>query len=180
MQSLARQRISNRTHLEPRRFVPKTHICYFDSGATRHVFHDRAAFVEYIKIRPLSVKGFDRAVTASAIGKGSVRLTSRIAGKKVSLLLTDALHIPTAHSNLVSGALLANKGVNILSAGNTFTLFSGAITVANGSMRGGMYQLDVGITQSAQTSTPQSRDLKSRIGPIAATVNPDQPGFGTA
>jgi hypothetical protein len=166
--------------LSPGGLSPKTHTCYFDSGATRHVFHDRGAFVEYTKIRPLAVKGFDRAVTASAIGKGFVRLTSRLAGRKVSLLLTDVLHIPTAHSNLVSGALLASKGVNILSAGNTFTLFSGSVTVANGSMCGNMYQLDVRITQLAQKIVPPTRDLKSRIGPIAASVDSSQSGFGTA
>jgi hypothetical protein len=74
---------------------------------------------------------------------------------------------------LVSGALLAKKGINILSAGDTFTLFSGNTTVAGGVIHGDMYQLNVGIIRPP-------RDLQSRIGPAIAITNPDQASFGTA
>jgi hypothetical protein len=60
----------------------RSDACFFDSGATRHVFHDHTAFTEYTKIRPLTVKGFDRIVTASAIGCGTVRLACQVTGRK--------------------------------------------------------------------------------------------------
>jgi hypothetical protein len=159
----------------------RSDACYFDSGANRHVFHDRAAFTEYTEIGPLTVKGFDRDVTASAIGCGTVRLASHLAGRKTTLLLMNVLHIPTAHSNLISGALLAKKGVNILSAGDTFTLFSGVVTVASGVLHGDMYKLDVSIIRPpTQTQHAPPRDLISRISPAVATISPDHSDFGTA
>jgi hypothetical protein len=136
------------------------------------------AFAEYAEIGPLTVKGFDKGVTASAIGCGSVRLASHLVGKKATLLLTNVLHIPTAHSNLISGGLLARKGINILSAGNTFTLFSGNATVTCGVIHGDMYQLNVAIIRQQRILPP--RDLESRMTPTIAVAKPDQSGFGTA
>jgi hypothetical protein len=54
--------------------LPRNNSCHHDSGANRHVFHDRSVFENYETIAPLTVKGFGKNLSAIAIGRGTVRL----------------------------------------------------------------------------------------------------------
>jgi hypothetical protein len=48
--------------------LPRDNSCHHDSGANRHVFHDRTIFGQYKSIPPLTVKGFGQNLSATAIG----------------------------------------------------------------------------------------------------------------
>ena len=94
--------------------TPKTDVCFYDSAANRHVFHDRTAFETYQTIPSLSVKGFGDELSVTAIGRGSVRLTGHHGGRTFPIILTNVLHIPNARANLLSGGEFTERDVKVL------------------------------------------------------------------
>jgi hypothetical protein len=84
---------------------------YWNTGATKGVFHDRAVFKEYRPLaRPIQVNGFGSNLATVAIAIGSVVLHSFVNGREDRFTLTKVLHIPDAQCNLVSGIQLEYKG----------------------------------------------------------------------
>ena len=59
----------------------------------------------------LSVEGFSKNLSTTAIGHSSVRLTSHPSYRCPSILLTNILHISLAHSNLINSTQLGNCNV---------------------------------------------------------------------
>jgi gag-polypeptide of LTR copia-type len=139
--------------------LPCDNSCYHDSGANRHVFHDRTAFEEYDTIEPLTVKGFGQNLSAVAIGQGSVRLEGLHNGNKRCFLLHNVLHIPAARSNLISGIQLDRAGVISTLGNNTISLSVDNTTIITGNINNDMYRLNLTIVK------PNTLPLSSRIKP---------------
>lgn len=153
--------------------MPKSDTCIYDSGANRHVFNDRAVFETYEHIQPLSVQAFGDKLSTTAIGRGSVRLRSRFGIRPSSFLLTNVLHIPQAHSNLISGAQLAQHGVVTTLGKQNAILTHNGVFIMSGYVERGMYHLD---TKPIRPSP----SLLSRISPMVASLDSNQSGFYTA
>jgi hypothetical protein len=158
------------------RNTPKNHTCYYDSGANRHAFNDRNVFETYRAIEPVPVKGFGDDYSTSAIGSGSVRVHAKYHDRLSSLLLTSALHIPAARSNLISGVELDNAGViATLGHGRVSLSYSGS-NLISGEIHDGMYRLDVAIVPPP----PSESAPPSPIAQVAEEANSSQSDFPTA
>jgi hypothetical protein len=155
--------------------MARADACFYDSGANRHVFHDKTAFETYQEIVPIAVKGFGHDLSTTAVGHGSVRLQSRYGHQTFSILLTDALHIPAARSNLVSGCQLDKAGVTATIGHGLVTLLFRGTNILNGTTQNGMYNLNASIIRA-------SPPLLSRIAtsPVAAALSSAPEGFYTA
>lgn len=90
---------------------PKLDICLFDSSANCHVFNDQNLFELYQSISPIDVQGIGTDCLTKAIGHGNVRLQTHCVARVFSIVLTNILHIPRAHSNLISGGQFNERGV---------------------------------------------------------------------
>ncbi|KAJ7879953.1 hypothetical protein B0H14DRAFT_2164500, partial [Mycena olivaceomarginata] len=73
----------------------------------------RVLFHDYIQFdTPLNVHGFGANLSAQAIGKGKIVMTAAYDGKTRQFSMLNALHIPTARCNLISGSRIDKKGVS--------------------------------------------------------------------
>ena len=143
--------------------IPLDNSCHHDSGANWHVFHDRSAFEEYQPISPVTVKGFGHNLSTVAIRKGNVHLEGNYNGNKSSILLTNVLHIPAAHTNLISGVQLGKAGVTSTLGRNSIFLSMHNKIIVSGSVINDMYRLDLKIVP------PTSISLASHIAPASLT-----------
>ena len=149
-------------------YLPRDNSCHHDSSANRHVFHDRSAFQDYEEIAPLTVKGFGHNLSATAIGRGTVRLEGHYNNQKSSILLTNMLHIPAARTNLISGVQLDKAGVVSTLGHNSITLSSNNKIIVIGSVVNDMYKLNLNIIQPGSGSLAlrlEAPSLVSRISP---------------
>ena len=155
---------------------PKSDVCYFDSGANRHVFNEQNLFELYQSITPIDVQGVGTDCLTKAIGRGNVRIHSRYAARSFSILLTDVLHIPRARSNLISGGQFDERGVFTQLGGGKASFTYRGETFLNGFLKNRLYHLNMTVLR------PTKLPLSSRISenPIAATADALQPDFCTA
>jgi hypothetical protein len=106
----------------------QTDDVFWDTGATKGVFHDQAVFKDYHPlIPPVPVNAFGSNLATVAVAIGSVELESFIDDQTQDrFVLTRVLHIPDARCNLVSGIQLDRKGVftTTVIAGNCRGLIS--------------------------------------------------------
>jgi hypothetical protein len=158
--------------------LPRTDLCHYDSGANRHVFHDRTAFDTYETITPTPVKGFGHKLSAMAIGRGTVRVEARCGTRKSIVTLRHVLHIPATRSNLISGTILAKAGVTATLADPSAVLALNGTPIISGEMQNDMFRLDMTIIRPTAKPT-----LLSRLGLVEAhafMANADQRGFPIA
>jgi hypothetical protein len=153
--------------------LPRDNSCHHDSGANCHVFHDCSAFEDYKTIPPLTVKGFGQNLSAIAIGRGTIRLESRHNNQRHIILLKDALHIPAARSNLISGIQLDKASVISTLGNNSISLSVKGKTLVIGTVINDMYRLNLKIVPQMPASlvsrlSPPS--LESRIEPKACST----------
>jgi gag-polypeptide of LTR copia-type len=156
---------------------------HYDSGANRHVFHDRDAFDDYESITPLTVKGFGHNLSTVAIGKGSVRLEARYGPHTSPILLRNVLHIPAARSNLISGVQLDKAGVVSTLGNKSITLSVNGRTIVGGRISNDMYRLDLKVLcqkSPALASRIAPLPLVSRLAASVATPHPPPADFYTA
>jgi hypothetical protein len=162
--------------------MARTDICYHDSGANRHVFHDKTAFETYESITPVTVSGFGHNHSAAAIGQGTVRIEGRYGNRVSQILLRDALHIPAARSNLISSPQLDRMGIASMLADGLATLMIRGQGIIGGALYNGMYRLNITVMRPA--GGPQLRNTNlgalSTITPLVAAATSDQAGFYTA
>jgi len=163
------------------RDFPRTDDCHHDSGANRHVFHDRSVFETYQSIKTVAVKGFGRDLSTPCIGRGTVRVQGQFGNRTTPILLANAPHIPAARANLISGPQLDNAGVTSTLGDGLAILSKGGINIVGGSLQNEMYKLNMTIVRPSSMRPLSSRlsppNLISRIGPIAAAASSDQAGF---
>jgi hypothetical protein len=137
----------------------KDNSIFHDSGATRHVFHDLSLFHSFQRLtKPIKVNGFGSTLSALAPGQGNVKLNAFFDGRQSSFTLTNALYIPSARVNLISGTSLDKKGVFAITGNGRISLSKGGKTFAEGSIHRDLYKLNV---------TPILPDK-----PVNATIDP--------
>ncbi|KAJ6627807.1 hypothetical protein B0H10DRAFT_1638928, partial [Mycena sp. CBHHK59/15] len=61
---------------------------------------------------PLNVHGFSANLSAQAVGKGKIVMSATYDGVHRQFSVSNALHIPTARCNLISGSRIDKKGVS--------------------------------------------------------------------
>ena len=91
----------------------------------------------------MNVNSFDSGLSAPAPAGGIVRLESIINGQKIMLDISDVLHVPTAHVNLISGSALDRKGVTAVTHDGKIELSKIGQVIAQGSLWNGLYQLNL-------------------------------------
>ena len=155
---------------------PKTDVCYFDSGANRHVFNNQSLFESYQSITPIDVQGVGTNCLTKAIGRGNVRLRTSYGTKNYSILLADVLHIPRARSNLISGGQFDERGVHTSLGDGKSSFFYHGLPFLDGFLKNRLYHLNITVIR------PSLVPLSSRItpNPIVAAANAPQPDFYTA
>jgi hypothetical protein len=122
----------------------KTNDSFWDTGATRGVFHDRAVFRDYrVFAHPIQVNGFGSNLATIARAVGTVDMRSWVDNKEDRWTLTDVLHIPDARCNLISGIRLDYKGVFAVAGDQKVALYiKGSSTpFAIGDIQNDLYRL---------------------------------------
>ena len=137
--------------------LPRDNFCHYDSGADRHVFHDRSVFEHYETMQPLAVKGIGKSSSTVAIGRGTVRLEGRYNNHTYFILLEHVLHIPTARSNLISGVQVDKAGVVCTLGNKKIFLSVNDKTIVAGTVINDMYRLDLQVVR------PKTASLASRL-----------------
>jgi len=61
--------------------ITKSNHFFHDSGANRHIAHDRGIFTKYMPIKPISVSAFGDKLATHAIGIGSTYCISQPQGR---------------------------------------------------------------------------------------------------
>ena len=159
--------------------LPILDACYHDTGANRHVFHDKAVFETYQNIDPVAVKGFGKNIAIPAIGCGTVCVEGRYGTRKCTMLLKDALHIPAARCNLISGVQLDKISVTATTGSGLVSLAFQKINIVGGAPEGEMYRLNMTILRPSADSHQSNfqQPLATQISPMAAAASLDQQGF---
>lgn len=147
--------------------VPNDDSINHDTGASRHIFHNQQLFHDYETFdTPLNVHGFGSNLSTIAVGKGKILLKSSYAGVAKEFSISNALHIPTARCNLISGSRIDKKGVSTTTGnGNITYLTSTGVPFATGSIVRDLYRMDV---QAVEVSTAGSNLSSSQSILIAA------------
>jgi hypothetical protein len=135
-------------------------------------------FKSYEQIAPLTVKGFGHNLSATAIGRGTIRLRGQHNNHTSTILLTNILHIPAAQTNLISGVQLDRAGVISTLGHHSIVLSKNNKTILSGSVINDMYHLNLVIIP------PKTIPLASRLKPatLASWLEPKpmQSNFYTA
>lgn len=153
--------------------MPKSEAIFHDSGANRHVFHSRSAFSKYTAIDPVTVNGFGKGHTTSAVGKGTVDVTSIVNGVKSHITLTNCLHIPSARANLLSQIRMDKHGVTAVIGKKQITLYRNGEPFVKGHAQNELYKLDLAIVR---TSNQENHDAVV----MNTLANSNGSGFYTA
>jgi hypothetical protein len=158
---------------------PRNNLCFFDSGANRHVFNDQSSFESYQPILPINVHGVGTDCLTKAIGRGNVRLQTSYTSKSSSIVLADVLHIPRARSNLISGGQFDEHGVHTRLGDGKSSFFYHGVPFLDGFLKNRFYHLNLKVLR------PTTLPLAARISPHAtvptlAVADALQPDFCTA
>ncbi|KAJ7111118.1 hypothetical protein C8R46DRAFT_838123, partial [Mycena filopes] len=81
--------------------------------------------------------------------KGKVVLKTMYDGATRHFSLSNALHIPTARCNLISGSRLDRKGVNTQTGNGKITYFNAAnVPFATGAIVRDLYKMEVEVVEA--------------------------------
>ncbi|KAL6325947.1 hypothetical protein AAG906_038438 [Vitis piasezkii] len=103
-----------------------------DSRAKRHIYGNRIAFTSYTRVSMGDSK------SSPTIGKGKLKLTLR-----KMLVLSNVLHMPNIHWNLVLVSLPRKVGVRILFDSDKIVLIRNDVFVGKGYCNQGFFMLNV-------------------------------------
>ena len=112
---------------------------WVDTGASRHVCHDRRLFKSYSEAEDRRVLlGDSHSTNVAGTGEVELKFTS---GKTV--ILKDVLHVPEIRKNLVSGYLINKAGFTQTIGADMYTLTKNGVFVGKGYATDGMFKLNV-------------------------------------
>lgn len=151
--------------------LEKSDDCYHNSRSNRHVFHGRHFFDEYTEIEPVKVHAFSEGLTIAVTGAGSVKLKVSYRGKPKIITLTNCLHMPPAHVNLISQICLDKFGVSTWFDNGTVTLFKDKIPCIDGIIHNDLYRLNMRLIKPETQQDSIVMSMKAFK---------DVPGFCTA
>ena len=139
--------------------------CYHDSGANRHIFREKSAFLEYKPMGQVKVNGFGSALSSSAVGVGTVLLKASYNGIINHIQLSNVLHVPSARFNLLSQGCLERKGMFCRTEAGRIWLRKDGKEVIEGRLqdKNGLFRMNI------STVYPVTKD--DHYEPIAAAVD---------
>ncbi|KAD2805289.1 hypothetical protein E3N88_38666 [Mikania micrantha] len=117
-----------------------TNEWWVDTGATRHVCHDRMLFNTFKEVTGDQKLFMGNAAIANIKGEGNVIL-KWISGKE--LTLSNVLYVPEMHKSLVSGWLLNKHGFRLVFESDKFVLTMRGMFAGKGYAKNGMFKLNV-------------------------------------
>ena len=132
-----------------------------DTGATSHICSNRWMFKTYTKVEGESCY-MGNSATSKVEGKGTVVL--KMTSEK-ELTLTEVLHVPDIRKNLISGAVLVNKGFRLSFESGKVVLTKGGMYVGRGFMTNGMFKMNVA------TLAPKVKEGSKNAADEAGTNN---------
>ncbi|KNZ53455.1 uncharacterized protein VP01_3234g6 [Puccinia sorghi] len=139
--------------------------CFLDSGASHHMFANRAFFSHYCP-RETLISLADGNFLASS-GKGYVFIKDK-SGNPVKL---KALHVPKLAGTLISLGRLYKRNCDLICTGkNSFNLVSNGTPLLSGVINDGMFSARIVVTSQAQ------RPLEYVFMDLSGCINP--PSFG--
>jgi hypothetical protein len=161
-----------------------------DTGASRHIFNRIEAFHDYSAFdSALTVHGFGTNLTTQAVGKGRIVMRATYDGAQRNFSISNALHIPTARCNLISGSRLDKKGVSTQTGNGKITYFNSAsVPFASGSIVRDLYKMDVEVVEasgaggsepSATVIAAMPPSVETLFGSNAEDAQSKERGFGT-
>jgi hypothetical protein len=133
--------------------VSKTNHFFHDSGANRHIVHDRNLFDTYRHCEPIKVSAFGDKLSTHAVGYGMVNLKSRVGEVTYNITLRNVLHIPAARSNLVSQIQLDKAGITATLKDGKIELLKENRVVIRGWVEREMYRLALEVVQPTRKPT---------------------------
>lgn len=146
--------------------IAKNNHFYHDSGANRHIAHDKSIFTEYMPVRPISVSAFGDKLGTHAIGIGSIKLIGKHGNKECKITLRNVLHIPTARSNLVSQLQLDRAGVQASLSGGRIVLEKNGSPIVDGWVHMDMYRLNmIPLDPSGEVEELQNHVANLKVSP---------------
>ncbi|KAK2972214.1 hypothetical protein RJ640_002618 [Escallonia rubra] len=122
-------------------------VWFVDTGATKHVAHDREGFVDYHRI-PLGSKHIFMGNNSSeeVLGVGSYQLKLRTGS---TLILKDVRYAPTVRLNLLSVTALLDNVFFFIFRGNKLDIFLDDVLFGHGFRMDSLFQLDLIDSQSS-------------------------------
>ncbi|KAD5508374.1 hypothetical protein E3N88_16077 [Mikania micrantha] len=117
-----------------------TNEWWVDTGATRHVCHDRMLFNTFKKVTGDQKLFMGNAAIANIKGEGNVIL-KWTSGKE--LTLSNVLYVPEMHKSLVSRWFLNKHGFRLVFESDKFVLTKRGMFVGKGYAQNGMFKLNV-------------------------------------
>ena len=143
---------------------------HHDTGASRHIFNIVKHFHDYTQFEsPLTVQGFGTSLTTQAVGKGKIIMNSAYDGTRRIFSMSNALHIPTAQCNLISGSRLDRKGVQTQTGNGKITYLNAAnVLFATGAIVRDLYKMDVELVEAVGVERSDGMEANTEL--IAAMV----------
>jgi hypothetical protein len=140
-----------------------------DTEVSRHIFYNTKFFHDYTLFEsPPILHGFGTSLTTQAVGKGKIIMKSIYNGIQRNFSVSNALHIPTAQCNLISGSHLDWKRVNTQTGKGKITYFNAAnVPFATGTIVRDLYKMDVEIVEA--DGTEADTDLITAMAPSVTT-----------
>lgn len=117
-----------------------------DSGASRHVCHDKNLFQNYVPVEKDKKVLLGDFHSIKVLGMGDVVL--KFTSGKI-LTLKDVLHTPDIRKNLVSGYLLNKAGFKQTFESDQFILSKNGMFVGKGYACDGMFKLNVEMNKTS-------------------------------
>ncbi|NDA63211.1 MAG: hypothetical protein EBX50_14400, partial [Chitinophagia bacterium] len=96
---------------------------YVDSGATKHMCSNKAAFSKLVEITPEAVYMGNNAVV-EAVGVGEVPLTLVVDGEEKTGHLANVLYVPELATNLISVKQIVRRGMSVSFAKDRCSIIS--------------------------------------------------------
>jgi len=113
---------------------------WIDTGATRHVCHDKSCFINLKELDDGKKLFMGNAATADIKGVGDVIL-KMTSGK--DLKLRDVLYVPELRKNLASGWVFNKFGFKLVFESDKFVLSKSGMFVGKGYALNGMFKMNV-------------------------------------
>ena len=145
---------------------PPSRDWIIDSGCTSHMTHDRSAFNTYRSLSSASTLDLGADSSASIVDSGDVRLFLRQKnGTTSSCLIKSVLHVPKLLYQLLSVSSTVKTGFQICfnPQGVSLLRLSDASVVATGTLRNGLYTLDIDVTTTTSKSSLSPVSLVSSL-----------------
>jgi hypothetical protein len=152
-----------------------------------HIFHKQQLFHEYTLFDTLlDVHGFGANLSAQAVRKGKIVMEATYNGTKHRFSVSNALHIPTACCNLISGSRIDRKEVSTQTGNSKITYLNAAgVPFASGGIMRDLYRMDVVMVEpNSGIDTPDLiaamvPSVTSLFGPDTESVDTKHLGFIT-